>query len=148
MIRKATMKDCKPLSVLAYRSKAYWGYSDEFMASCKTDLEVNEEDIEQKWVYLAEEKGQLQGFYCLEPFKQHLDALFIDPDSIGNGLGKVLWQDLLQKAKENKIKSFTLDSEPHATPFYEKMGAIIIGETTSSVFPERTLPLMQMKLET
>jgi len=33
------------LSNLAFRSKAHWGYSDEFMAACRDELTYSSEKI-------------------------------------------------------------------------------------------------------
>lgn len=55
-----------------------------------------------------------------------------------------MWEDLLNKAKALGISEFTLHSEPKAEGFYLKMGAKKIGITTSTVFPDRKLPLMKV----
>lgn len=40
LIRSAKVQDCHLLSNLAYKSKAYWGYSEDFLKQCKDDLTV------------------------------------------------------------------------------------------------------------
>ncbi|SCB67628.1 GCN5-related N-acetyltransferase [Bacillus mycoides] len=44
------------------------------------------------------------------------------------------------------MKSFTIDSDPNAKGFYVKMGAKLIGETPSTVFKNRLLPLLQYRV--
>lgn len=147
MIRKAKKEDSKRLSDLAYKSKAYWGYSEEFLEKCKDDLTVTERYIESHPVYVVEESDEVIGFYSLSITERKLDALFIDPNYIGKGIGKLLWSHLLQQAKQLHIEDFTIDSDPYAEAFYLKMGAERIGEIQSTVFPERRLPLLCVKME-
>lgn len=72
--------------------------------------------------------------------------MFIDPGYIGKSIGRLSWFDLIDKAKELNVNEFTLDSDPNAEGFYLKMGAKKIGYTPSTVFPDRNLPLMQVKV--
>ena len=44
-------------------------------------------------------------------------------------------------SKGTRNKSFTIDSDPNAKGYYLKMGAQLIGETPSTVFKGRLLPL-------
>lgn len=145
-IRKADIEDREKLNEIAHRSKAYWGYSKEFMQALKGDLEITNKDIQEKLVYVFEEYDVIQGFYCLAPGERKLEDLFIHPDYIGKGLGKVLWNDLIIKAKDHELDVFQLDSDPNAVQFYLRTGAYIIGERKSTVLPDRTFPLMEFKL--
>ncbi|MFJ8118430.1 GNAT family N-acetyltransferase [Bacillus mycoides] len=147
MIRKAKKKDSKRLSELAYNSKAHWGYSKEFLEKCKDDLTFTAQYIENNHIYVMEENNEIIGFYSLSTIEQKLEALFIDPNCIGKGIGKLLWSHLLQQAKQLPIKEFTIDSDPYAEAFYLKMGAKRIGDIQSTVFSNRRLPLLCMEVE-
>ncbi|MFJ7700677.1 GNAT family N-acetyltransferase [Lysinibacillus fusiformis] len=146
--RRAQVADSKILSNLAYRSKAYWGYTEDFLQKCKDKdaLTVTKDYIEKNSVYLIETDNKVVAFYSFAINEKKLDALFLDPDYIGKGLGKLIWNHLLNKAKELELREFTIDSDPHAEGFYLKMGAQNIGSTPSTVFPERSLPLMKVKV--
>lgn len=93
-----------------------------------------------------ESDNNIVAFYSFTINERKLDTLFIDPNYIGKGLGRTIWDHLLNKTKELGINEFTLDSEPNAEGFYLKMGAKNIGSTPSSVFPDRHLPLMKVKV--
>lgn len=146
LIRKAKIEDSNILSELAYKSKAYWGYSKDFLEKCKDDLAVTTDFITNNPVYVMEKNSKIIAFYSFSLHPNRLVSLFIDPADIGKGIGKILWTDILNKAKQLNMKDFTLDSEPHAEGFYLKMGAKKIGETPSTVFPERRLPLMSVNV--
>lgn len=146
-VRKATIDDINALSELAYKSKAYWGYSKDFLDKCIDDLTVTVNDIESNPVYVMEIHHNMVGFFNFELSTEKLDALFIDPDFIGKGIGKLLWKNLLNIAKDLDMKQFTLDSDPNAEGFYLKMGAKKIGSIPSSFFTDRSLPLLQVEVE-
>jgi N-acetylglutamate synthase-like GNAT family acetyltransferase len=146
IIRKAKYEDCTTLSGIAYKSKAHWGYSEEFLNQCKDDLTVTKKHIDENSVYVMEKDNKTIAFYCFSLHEKKLLALFIDPAYIGKGLGRVLWLDLLQQVKCLNIEEFILDSDPNAEVFYAKMGAQRIGEVQSTVFPDRYLPLMQVEV--
>ena len=144
--RKAVKEDSESLSKLAYKSKAYWGYSESFMKQCKKDLTVTEDYIEEQPVFLLEYNNRIIAFYSFSLTNNKLEAMFIDPDYIGKGVGKIMWTHLMNKAKELGINEFTLDSEPKAEGFYLKMGAIKMGYSPSTVFPDRKLPRMRVQV--
>ncbi|MFB7157361.1 GNAT family N-acetyltransferase [Lysinibacillus sp. NPDC056232] len=146
IIRSAKVQDCHLLSHLAYKSKAYWGYTEDFLQQCIGDLTVTKEYIEKNQVFVMESDNKIVAFYSFTINEMKLDALFIAPDYIGKGFGRIIWDHLLNKAKELGISEFTLESEPNAEGFYLKMGAKKTGTTPSIMFPDRHLPLMKVKV--
>jgi GNAT superfamily N-acetyltransferase len=86
------------------------------------------------------------GYYQLggKPPDGELMDIFIEPAVIGTGLGRMLWEHAVRSASERGFHSLTLESDPHAEPFYLHMGAARIGER--EVAPGRVLPLMRMTL--
>ncbi|MFE3576790.1 GNAT family N-acetyltransferase [Lysinibacillus sp. NPDC059133] len=146
IIRSAKVQDCHLLSHLAYKSKAYWGYTEDFLQQCIDNLTVTKEYIEKNLVFVMKSDNKIVAFYSFIINEMKLDALFIEPDYIGNGFGRIIWDHLLNKAKELGISESTLDSEPNAEGFYLKMGAKKTGTTPSTMFPDRHLPLMKVKV--
>ena len=145
-IRKARTDEGPILSGIAMRSKAYWEYDNDFIEACREDLTISEQKIEGNHVYILEDTSTIIGFYCLAANGKtgSLDFLFIEPDFIGRGYGRILWESVIQTAREIGLDEFTIDSDPHAEEFYRKMGAVRIGEVESTVFRGRKLPLMKM----
>jgi GNAT superfamily N-acetyltransferase len=64
------------------------------------------------------------GYYQLggEPPNGELMDMFIEPAVIGTGLGRMLWEHTVRSASERVFHSLTLESDPHAEPFYLRMG--------------------------
>ena len=101
-IRNARPTEADAISELAFRSKAYWGYSREFMDACRDELTVTQQLInsDQLDYVIAEHKARLVGFYAIKQCSHHeyeLEALFVDPEFIGKGIGKIL----MIQAKKN-----------------------------------------------
>ncbi|OOZ84308.1 MULTISPECIES: GNAT family N-acetyltransferase [Bacillus] len=141
-IRNALLSEANELSELALHSKATWNYSEAFILACKEDLTITDEYIKNNFVYVLENDNTMIGFFSFLRNENALDFLYIHPRYKGKGYGKILWEYVIQQANELGIKSFTIDSDPNAKGFYLKMGAKLIGETPSTVFEDRLLPLL------
>jgi diamine N-acetyltransferase len=149
IIRKAKREDAGVLSRLAFRSKAFWGYSDDFLEACREDLTVSPEFIDTSDVFVAELEDEIIAFYSLvrSKVKGELRDFFVAPEMIGKGIGKKLWEHMTETARKLQIQKVFIHSDPNAERFYEAMGAKRIGEVVSSVFPNRKLPLMEYQIE-
>jgi GNAT superfamily N-acetyltransferase len=145
-VRKANKEDCSVLSKIALESKAHWGYSDEFLEWCEEELTITTQDIENKIIYLMEESTQTLGFYCISVENKELEALFIRPQYIGKGIGSYLWEDALLQARQYGLSKIKIISDPFAESFYTKMGAEKIGESESSIFQNRRLPILELSI--
>ncbi|CAM3838098.1 MULTISPECIES: GNAT family N-acetyltransferase [Bacillus cereus group] len=140
-IRKAVVSEANELSELALHSKATWNYSEAFILACKEDLTITDEYIKNNFVYVLENDNTKIGFFSFLRNDKALDFLYIHPRY--KGKGKILWKFVIEQANELGIKSFTIDSDPNAKGYYLKMGAKLIGETSSTVFKDRLLPLLK-----
>ena len=85
-IRPARAEDAADLSALCMRSKAHWGYDDDFLRKCETELTITPERIGRGRVLVAEDaSGALLGMAAAEPLADgtfDLALLFIDPKAI------------------------------------------------------------------
>jgi GNAT superfamily N-acetyltransferase len=149
-IRRARPDEADMLTDVSRRSKAYWGYSSEFMVAVMPILIVPAERIAQHPAYVAEDAQGIAGFYELiateDPRTGWLESLFVEPRAIGQGCGKYLWQHALSIAREKGYTRIELESDPNAENFYRKMGAYVIGANQSTVTPGRKLPVMRCDL--
>ena len=144
-IRPAEPSESRELTDLAMRSKAHWGYSAEFMASCRAELTVTPEDVAEleSPYFVAENRGQRLGFCALERRNStefELEALFVEPAGMGCGVGTALISHAVRIAREHGAKSILIQGDPNAAGFYESVGAIRVGERESDSIPGRFLP--------
>ena len=145
-IRRALAQEAELLTAIALKSKAHWGYDAAFMESCREEMSVSPEDIRTQTVGVALARSEIAGFYSLEPDGTdggELHKLFVEPDFIGHGIGRRLFKDMLDHAKEAGFQAIFLDSDPYALGFYKRMGCAVIGEAPSGSIPGRMLPRMR-----
>lgn len=139
-IRAALPGDAATLTELAMRSKAHWGYDEAFMDACRPSLAIHATCVQPTFVALAGDA--VAGFYQLEG--DQVGAFFVDPPFIGRGVGRALWEHLIEHARTLGLSSVTILSDPNAEGFYRAMGATRIGDAPSDVFgPSRPLPLLR-----
>ncbi len=141
-IVRAKIKDAMALTHLAIRSEAYWGYDDAFMEKFKAIYHVSEDFIENHPTYMMMEGEKIVGFYgiLLDEREISLEYFFIEPQYIGQGYGKIMWEHLIGECEMLGIKAFTLVTSPQAKDFYIKRGAKLCGEVDSLVIEGRKVP--------
>jgi GNAT superfamily N-acetyltransferase len=147
-LRPARPEEAALLSELALRSKAHWGYSAKFLDSARVQLTLTPSSVTEARVTVAEVGGRVVGFYAVEgaPPEGELSHLWVDPPSIGTGVGRRLWEHAVDTAHAAGFTSLHLDADPNAEGFYLAMGAVRIGASPSAVVPGRMLPAMRIAL--
>jgi len=148
-IRTAVVGDCEALTALALRSKAYWGYSAEFMAACRGELTIDAEFLCLHEVFVLTQGSRSLGFYSLQKLsasRVDLGHLFVEPDHIGRCHGRRLWDHACARAGARGFGVLVIHSDPDAEPFYLSRGARRVGSTPSGSIPGRELPLMEFDL--
>ncbi|MFN1834484.1 GNAT family N-acetyltransferase [Balneola sp. MJW-20] len=151
IIRPARVQESQQLSELAYRSKSYWGYSSDFMEACREELRVSEPKIKSPSLdyYVGELDGKITGFYALEYLSKSefdLEALFVEPDHMGQGIGKQLITHAISVAKKAGARSMFIQGDPNAEKFYVSAGAVKVGNRESGSIPGRFLPEFRITL--
>jgi L-amino acid N-acyltransferase YncA len=110
-IEKAKNIDNIELSELTARSKAHWNYSSEQIEKWKDDLTISAEYIDKYEVYKLKEDDKLIGYYSFQSVdykKVKLDNIFINPEFIGRGYGKILMNHFFKKVKVKDLKTYIL----------------------------------------
>ncbi|MFE7192164.1 GNAT family N-acetyltransferase [Kitasatospora sp. NPDC057541] len=150
LIRPARPSEAAALSALALRSKAHWGYDDEFIEACRAELTLDPERIGPDRTAVAEDDGRVLGFVTLTgaPPKGELGMIFVEPDAIGRGIGRRLMDHLRAEATALGFDRVTVEADPNAEPFYLAMGAVRTGTAPSGSIPGRELPLLTLHLAT
>jgi GNAT superfamily N-acetyltransferase len=147
-IRRARPEEADALTELALRSKAHWGYDAEFLADCREALAVSAEDVDSGHFFVLEERGRILGFAGLVPLASAVELayLFVEPDRIGEGLGRLLFEHAVTVARGLGRAALVIESDPYAEGFYLTMGAERIAEAPSPVRPDRILPILRYPL--
>ena len=120
-VRPATEADHERLRELTFESKAHWGYDRDFVRSWAEGLTFASK--QERWV--AELDGEIVAWAGLVPPANGvavLDDLWVDPSSMGCGLGSRLFRLAADRARELGAKRLEWGAERHALGFYRKMG--------------------------
>lgn len=149
-IRRARPEDVDVLTSLSIRSKRSNGYDEAFMAACREELTVTKQTLHDGEYWVAQ-SGVVCGCACLtadpDGRSGEIHAFFIDPDWQRQGIGRLLWKTLLERAKERDFERLYLDADPIAVPFYRALGFEVSGESPSGSIAGRSLPHMTMALD-
>jgi len=99
-IRKAQPEESTILTRIALDAKRYWGYPEHWIKHWESDLTVLPEFISNNQVYVAEQAGEIQGFYalCINRTKAELEHMWVAPAHIGTGVGKELFLHAMENA--------------------------------------------------
>ncbi|MFG2282467.1 GNAT family N-acetyltransferase [Streptomyces asoensis] len=140
-IRPARNEEASYLSDLALRSKGHWGYDAAFLASCREELTLRGAELASRRTAVVERDGSIVGFTTFEgePPQGVLGMMFVDPDAIGQGIGRLLFTHAVETAQSLGFTRFTIDADPNAEPFYEAMGGVPAGRVASGSISGRTL---------
>jgi GNAT superfamily N-acetyltransferase len=148
VIRPARADEAALLTDLSLRSKAVWGYDAMFLARCRIAMTLKATNITAQPHYVGELHERIAGFYGFEPEEDGigLDYLFVEPDLIGQGIGRQLWRHAVATARKLGHLALIVVSDPHAEAFYRKMGARRIDWRGSDLEPGRRLPVLRFPL--
>lgn len=148
-ICRAKVGEASILTNIAINSEAYWGYDEEYMESFKNTYGVSENYISNYPTFLIEDNQIIVGFYSIlmNVGETELEYFFINPNYIGKGYGKLLWNHVIENAKNLNIKQLEIVTSPEAIDFYIKMGAVKIGEVESLVKVGRKIPRLIYNVE-
>ncbi|MXS69832.1 GNAT family N-acetyltransferase [Flavobacteriaceae bacterium W22] len=147
-IVKANPEDDKILTEITKKSKAHWGYSDEQMEEWSQDLTISKDYIKKSEVYKLSLNNKIIAYYSYFNFNENtvkLDNLFVVPEEMRKGYGKILMNDLMNKTKKEKTAKIILEADPNAEKFYEGFGFLKISQIETSI-KNRFLPVMELKL--
>lgn len=149
IIRLGTPEDANILTDIAFRSKASWGYPKEWLNKWSAELTITPKMIEDWITFVAEYNGKVIGFWCRQAIQTDEISsgfLFIDPDYFGNGIAKKLWNSIKDALISKGVRQFTIEADPNAVAFYEKIGGVKIGDKDSQVIKGRKIPIMRFEL--
>jgi GNAT superfamily N-acetyltransferase len=143
VIREAEPSERERLREIAIASKAYWGYDEDQVRRWGEGLEFSP-GVDR---FVAEVDGDVvayaslvrQGDVCV------LDELWVEPDSIGEGVGSYLFHFAAERARGLRARRLEWEAEPNSVGFYEKMGGRYLRDSEPSEWG-RVLPVMGIDL--
>ena len=123
---------------LQRRSSLVWEEYREQLLAHPEVIEVPVDALAAGNVRVAVREGQLVGFATVLPVSAaagELDGLFVAPELMRIGLGRVLVEDAVAIARDRGMTRLEVTANPRALEFYEKVGFVTVGEVATQFGP-------------
>jgi len=146
-IRRATPDEASDLTSIAHAAKRHWGYPEKWIQHWCKDLTLTSDFVANNEVYVAIVDGMIAGCGALvvSDSLAELEHMWIDPQQMGSGLGRALFEHVKERARQLGFNELELSADPNAEGFYERMGAKRIGDVQADVDGQpRVLPRMKI----
>jgi GNAT superfamily N-acetyltransferase len=133
VIRRAVKEDCVRLMELVNELALYEKAPEEVTVTLPHFVESGFGENPVWWAFVAEVEGRVEGFalYYIrystwKGQRMYLEDILVTEKMRGNGLGKLLFDKLIEEAKEKKFSGMVwqvLDWNEPAINFYKKYNA-------------------------
>lgn len=143
-IRYAKLSERRNLEELQRRASLIWDeYRVQLLANPDA-IELSARLIRENRVRVAETNGRTTGFSALVPLSAdtaELEGLFVDPNSMRQGIGAWLIEDAGQLAREWGLSAIEVTANPGAEAFYLREGFVVTGPTDTRFGPANRMRL-------
>src|SRR5438445_2702203 len=115
-----------------------WEEDRENIQAHPDAIEARAEDIRAERVRVAVGEGRLLGFSTVlatEEDRGELDALFVEPEVMRRGVGRMLLDDAVSIARERGLHRIEVTANPRAVAFYRRAGFVADGEVPTRFRP-------------
>lgn len=149
-ILRAEPAEAARLSQIAHAAKSYWGYPARWIEQWHNQLTISPAYISAEEVWSAHCEESILAFYALTGKGEtlRLDNLWVMPVAIGQGIGSRLFHHAMKRAVALGASHVEVESDPNAEGFYQKMGAMTVGEVGYEMEGiRRTLPLLRIDFQ-
>lgn len=133
VIRDYRPDDCSQLAELFYdtvhtvNAKDYTKEQRMVWATGTVDLEEWNRSFLEHTTLVAEYDGKIVGFADMDG-QGYLDRLYVHKEFQHRGIATTLVKELEQRARKDKVSSFTTYASITARPFFEKRGYRVLCE--------------------
>ena len=138
-IRYAELDEISALESLKRRSRLVWE-ADRGGPALGTDaVELRAEAIRERRVRVAADHEERPvGLSIVRANRGRvfrLEGLFVDPDSVRQGVGRLLVADVMERAERRRASWVEVIADPRAQGFYRRLGFRRAGEVTTRIGP-------------
>jgi ribosomal protein S18 acetylase RimI-like enzyme len=147
LIRNARAEEAYALESLQRRASDVWAENRAPLAAHPDAIAAPHQAIAEGRVRVAvDASGRRLGFsvvLSVEDGRCELDDLFVEPEVMGMGVGRVLVDDFAMRAAAGGASYVDVVANPNAQGFYSRLGFEITGETATRFgnAPHMTLDL-------
>lgn len=131
-IRPALVDDHSVLFDLQWRASLTHDAYRDLLLQHPEAVDLPVPHIEDGNTLVAEVAGRIVGFAVvlrISESEMELDALFVEPESSGAGIGRYLVQKAEQRARAGGASSLMVIASPEVLGFYRRCGFEVVKET-------------------
>jgi GNAT superfamily N-acetyltransferase len=130
-VREGRERDFTRLREIALDAKAHWGYDRARVEDWALRGDFEPESLRARLLSVAEAEGEPVGWAALIPRGEvgWLEDLWVEPAWIGLGVGRLLFEHVVEQARSLGARRLEWEAEPNAKGFYERMGASYVRES-------------------
>ena len=147
-IRAAREDEIALLDSIAFRAKAHWGYAPTQLEEWHESLRTPVGSTLSRPTLVYELDSNVVGFVQLDPAPSPWEvvSLWVLPEHMGNGIGRVLLRQALEAAAASGQTFVDVDSDPNALGFYLACGAVQVGAVPAPIAgaPDRVRPQLRV----
>ncbi len=147
-IVRARLEHADILTQITIAAKRHWNYPEHWIQFWLPALTISPEYISRNGTWLATLSDAPVAYYSLrqEDNELWLDNLWVLPEHMGKGIGKILFNHALERSQEYGTSVLKIEADPNAESFYEHMGALKVYETFTEIGGNlRILPVMEYR---
>ena len=147
LFRRPRADEAQQLTQIALASKRHWGYPEAWISLWRDGMRITPHTLHTREFWIGCQGQEIVAIYSIRRMdgdSYELEDFWVAPNQIGRGFGKRMFQHLRTRLVQLGAARLKIVSDPHAVPFYKRMGAVPIG-TEPSLPPGRTLPVLEYK---
>jgi GNAT superfamily N-acetyltransferase len=144
-IRSAVAAEQRALEELQFRASVHSTRYADVLRAHPDAIEIPPWQFEDGLVRVAHDGGSVVGFaVLLAPVDGscELDAIFVEPDRMGTGIGRMLIDDAVERARGWSALRIEVVANPDAVDFYERLGFAGNDEVATRFGPGRRMHLL------
>jgi len=134
-IRDARPAEAAALASLQRRSSDVWEDSRALLAAHPGVIEPPHRAIAEGRVRVAVDRSRRRlGFSVVlakEGDRVELDDLFVEPDAMGRGVGRLLVADVVSRAAAAQATCIEVTANPNVVGFYERLDFRVTGDVAT-----------------
>jgi GNAT superfamily N-acetyltransferase len=105
-VKKAIPRDHVKLTTIMRKSKSFWNYDQQQLDNWQAELTITPQFLLKNQVFKLLDKDKILALFAYSIQNQiiKLESLFVLPEYIGKGIGKLLMNTFLEKYKIYLLK--------------------------------------------
>lgn len=128
-LRRAQPDDAAALTGIAFVAKRHWNYPEAWIRVWADLLTITPEYIREYPTFVISTDREILGFASIELTGSDalIQHLWVKPSAMKRGMGAALFAACETAASASGATRLSVESDPHAEGFYQRMGAVTIS---------------------